>query len=263
MTTTFLDTILEAKKREVERRKRETPLSDLEERIKALPPPANFSGALWGDSVRLIAEVKKASPSRGLLCRNFDPVGLARAYAEHGAAAVSVLTESDHFQGSLEDLRQVKEALRSHRVPVLRKDFIYDPYQLSEARAYGADAALLIVAMLSPGQLPDLLQVARSLWLQCLVEVHTAQEVDAALEAGAEVVGINHRDLRTFQTDTSLTEQLRPRIPRGKLTVAESGITSRDDVLRYGGIGVNAVLVGEALVTAPDPGAKVRELLGR
>ena len=258
--TTILDQILEKKKTELERRQREEPLSALERSIAELPAPLNFSGCIWGPGVRLIAEVKKASPSRGLLRADFDPVALACTYAQNGAAAISVLTEVDHFQGSLEHLHQVKDAVNGLGIPVLRKDFHFDLYQLYEARANGADAILLIVAMLDRERLTGLLKVARSLWLQCLVEVHSEEELRIALEAGAEVIGINHRDLRTFHIDSALTQRLRPLIPQGKVVVAESGISSREDVERLKGAGVNAVLVGEALVTAPDVAAKVREL---
>ena len=259
---TILDQILETKQIELERRQREEPLAALEQRIADLPPPLNFSGCIWGPGIRLITEVKKASPSRGLLLADFDPVALANTYADNGAAAISVLTEVDHFQGSLEHLRQVSDAIHEQGVAVLRKDFLFDPYQLYEARAYGADAALLIVAMLDRTQLAEMLKAAQSLWLQCLTEVHSEQELLVALEAGAEVIGINHRDLRTFQTDITLTPRLRPLIPQGKVVVAESGINSRGDVERLKEAGINAVLVGEALVTAPDVAAKVRELAG-
>ena len=262
MPATILDQILKAKRAELERRRKEEPLAALEQRASETPLPLNLSGALMGPGVRLIAEVKKASPSRGLLCPDFDPVALAFTYADNGAAAISVLTEVDHFQGSLEHLFQVKSAAGDAGLPVLRKDFIFDPYQVYEARAYGADALLLIVAMLEPAQLQELLGVARTLWLQVLVEVHLQHELEVALEAGAEVIGINHRDLKTFQMDLSLTERLRPMIPQGKIVVAESGIHSREDVARLQKAGVNAVLVGEALVTAPDVAAKVRELAG-
>ncbi len=261
MTTgTILDKILDAKRVELERHKRTTSLSELEERVKAAPFPLNLSGALWGDTIRLIAEVKKASPSKGLLAANYDPANLAVCYAENGAAAVSVLTEADYFQGSLEHMRAVKEAVAPSGLPVLRKDFLFDPYQLYEARAYGADAALLIVAALDSQQLKELLAVAQSIWLQCLVEVHNETELEAALNAGAEIIGINHRDLKTFKVDTTLSLKLRPLVPAGRMTVAESGISSADDVLPLKSAGVNGILVGEALMTAPDPGAKVREL---
>ena len=259
---TILDQILESKRRELARHKRERSLSEMERHAKATALPLNLSGALMGPGVRLIAECKKASPSRGLLSPSYDPAALARTYADNGAAAISVLTEVDHFQGSLEHLTLVKEAVRAAKLPVLRKDFIFDPYQVYEARAFGADALLLIIAMLAPSQLRELLEAAQSIWVQALVEVHSEAELEAALDAGAEIIGINHRDLKTFQMDMGLSARLRPRIPGGKVVVAESGIQSKADVARMKKAGVNAVLVGEALITAPDVAAKVRELAG-
>jgi indole-3-glycerol phosphate synthase len=257
----ILDRIVETKRHEVERRKIEVPLSSLEEIIRALPLPLNLSGALMGDGVRLIAEAKKASPSRGLLRDNYEPAVLAQAYADNGAAAVSVLTEKANFQGSLEHMEAVKNVLLPLGVPVLRKDFVFDPYQVHEAKAYGADSLLLIVAILTPECLKELLALSQSLWLQALVEVHNEDEMEIALEADAEIIGINNRDLRTFETDIAVTERLAPLVPRGKILVSESGIQSYDDLVRLHRVGVHAVLVGEALVTADDPGAKVRELL--
>ena len=259
---TILDRIVEVKRLELERHVAQTPLPSLEARIRDLPVPLNLSGALMGDGPRLIAECKKASPSRGLLREDYDPAALATAYAENGAAAISVLTERDHFQGGLEHMQAVKDATGPWRLPVLRKDFLFDPYQVYEARANGADAVLLIAAILSPAQLGEMLSVCRSLWVQALTEVHTEDEMDAAIEAGAEIIGINNRDLRTFTTDITLTERLAIRAPRGRILVSESGIHSREDVVRLGRAGVHAVLVGEALVTAPDPGAAARALLG-
>ncbi len=261
-TGTILDKILDAKRAEVERRRRELPFAELEEQVKVSPFPLNLSGALWGDKVRLIAEVKKASPSKGLLAAEYDPAALAAVYTANGAAAVSVLTEVEHFQGSLAHMAAVKQATASEGVPVLRKDFLFDPYQLYEARANGADAALLIVAALSPEQLRELLAAAQSIWLQCLVEAHDEREVETALSCGAEIIGVNNRDLRTFEVDTTLAARLRPLVPQGRMVVAESGISSRDDVLPLKRAGVNGILVGEALMTAPDVGAKVRELAG-
>jgi indole-3-glycerol phosphate synthase len=258
---TILDRIVETKAQGLDRLKKEMPLSSLEERIRGLPVPLNLSGALMGDGPRLIAEAKKASPSRGLLRDDYDPAALARAYASNGAAAISVLTERDNFQGSLEHMEAIKEVARPLGVPVLRKDFIFDPYQVHEARAYGADAILLIVAILTPKHLQSLLSACQSLWLQALVEVHNEEEMEIALEAGAEIIGINNRDLRTFETDISVTERLAPLVPNGKILVSESGIHSHDDLVRLRRVGVHAVLVGEAIVTAADPGAKVRELL--
>ena len=217
--------------------------------------------ALKGDDIRLIAEVKKASPSAGLLRADFDPAWLASTYAEAGAAAISCLTDA-HFEGTLEHLRQVKGAVADSGVPVLRKDFLTHPYQLYEARANGADAALLIVAVLEPQQLRELLREAQAVGIQCLVEVHDKAELATVLDAGAEVIGINNRDLRTFKTDLAVTGDLAPKIPDGFVVVSESGIRDRADMERLRGLGAHAALVGEAIVTQPDPGAKIRELLG-
>ena len=261
-TGTILDEIIAAKRRELARHKQSVPLAEVEERVKRTPFPLNMSGALWGDKVRLISECKKASPSKGLLAPHYDPVAMAMAYAGNGAAAISVLTECDYFQGSLDHLRAVKDAVGPMGVSVLRKDFLFDPYHLFEARANGADSALLIVAALEEPLLRELMAVAQSIWLQPLVEVHNEQEMEAALSCGAEIIGINHRDLKTFKVDTSLSLRLRPMVPQGRMVVAESGIFSAADVIPLKKAGINAILVGEALMTAPDPAAKVRELAG-
>ncbi|MCE2404190.1 MAG: indole-3-glycerol phosphate synthase TrpC [Dehalococcoidia bacterium] len=258
---TILDEIVASKRREVEESKGREPLEALEERIASQPPALNLSGALLGDRVRLIAEVKKASPSRGLLAPDFDPVRLATTYVDNGAAAVSVLTDP-RFQGTLEDLAAVKASLAPSGAPVLRKDFTFDPYQVYEARAHGADAILLIVSILSPADLKHLLALARRFWMQCLVEVHAPDELETALEAGAEIIGINNRDLRTFHTSLSVTEELAPRVPRGRVVVSESGISQPDHMRALRRLGVHAALVGEAIVTAADVGARVRELAG-
>ena len=258
---TILDEIVAAKKTELASQKKAVPLELLLEQISAQPASINFADALRGDSIRLIAEVKKASPSRGLLCPDFDPVRLADAYTSNGAAAISVLTDP-RFQGELEHISQIKQSGASREAPVLRKDFIFDPYQVYEARAIGADALLLIVSILTSEQLSELLNLSQRLAMQCLVEVHDEPELDLALAAGAQVIGINNRDLRTFRTDLSVTLNLAPRLPRGKILVSESGINSPDHLRQLAAVGVNAVLVGEALVTATDVAAKVRELSG-
>ena len=260
-TPDILRRIVEVKRLEVERLKVERPVPALEKLIEAQPPPLNLAGALWGDSVRIIAEVKKASPAKGLLRPGLDVVELASSYVENGAAAISVLTNVDHFQGSIEDLERVHGVASPQSVPVLRKEFIFDPYQVFEARAHGADAILLIVAMLTRPLLRELMEVAKSLWLQCLVEVHDEGEIEAALEEEAEVLGINNRDLRTFETDLSVTERLAKLVPEGKIVVSESGIGSRSDIRRVQRAGAHAALIGEAFVIAPDPGAKLRELV--
>jgi indole-3-glycerol phosphate synthase len=214
-----------------------------------------------GGSVRIIAEVKKASPAKGLLRPDFDPVALAGAYVENGAAAISVLTNADHFQGSIDHLAAVHSVANPRGVPVLRKEFIFDPYQVHEARAYGADAMLLIVAMLTPDDLADLMALAQRFWMQCLVEVHDEEELRVALDAGAEIVGINNRDLRTFRTSLDVTERLASLVPEGKVLVSESGIRSRGDIERLHEAGAHAALIGEALVVAGDAGSKLRELV--
>ena len=260
-TPNILKEIVDAKRRETERLKVEVPLSRLEERIESQTPPLNLAGALMGESVRIIAEVKKASPSKGLLRPDFDPVSLASAYADNGAAAISVLTNADHFQGSIHDMKAVHGVANLRGLPVLRKEFIFDPYQVYEARAYGADAILLIATMLMPDALKELLGLSQQLWMQCLVEVHDEEEVKVALDSGAEIIGINNRDLRTFESDLAVTERLAARIPTGKVVVSESGIHSPDHIRRVGRAGAHAVLIGEALIASPDPGAKLRELL--
>ena len=257
----ILDEIVAAKRVEVAAAKRGAPLAAVERAAAEQARPLNLSGALIGGGVRLIAEVKKASPSRGLLAPDFDPVWLAGTYVANGAAAVSCLTDP-RFQGELAHLSRIKESGASGRAPVLRKDFIFDPYQVYEARAAGADGLLLIVAILEPSLLKELLERAQSLWMQCLVEVHDEGELETALEAGAEIIGINNRDLHTFTTDLAVTGRLAPLVPRGRVLVSESGIFSRDDLRWLNRYRVNAVLVGEALVTAPDVAAKVRELSG-
>lgn len=256
---TILEQIVEAKKGEVEDQKRRVSQAELEGRVKGMGLPLNLSGALLGDRVRLIAEVKKASPSRGLLAANFNPEGLAQTYVKNGAAAISVLTDP-RFQGTLDDLEAVSQVAGPRRTPVIRKDFIFDPYQVYEARSVGADGLLLIAAILSPSHLMEMLGVCQELWIQALVEVHDEGELETAVEAGAEIIGINNRNLHTFETNLSVTERLAGRAPRGKIIVSESGIFTAAHVLRLAGLGVNAVLVGEALVTADDTAAKVREL---
>ena len=258
----ILDEIVAAKRIELTDSKKQISAAELESAAADQPRPLNLSGALLGGGVRLIAEVKKASPSRGLLMPDFDHLKLAETYAANGAAAISCLTDL-RFQGELSFLQQIKETGASQRAPVIRKDFIFDPYQVVETRAAGADAMLLIVAILEPAQLKELLDAAQAHWMQCLVEVHDEAELETAVDVGAEIIGINNRDLRTFTTDLSVTERIAPLVPRGKQIVSESGIFTRDHLRQMNKVRVNAVLVGEALVTAPDVGEKVRELTGQ
>ena len=254
----MLDRIVAEKRKEVAQRKRSLPLSILKERIAQCQTPLDFTAAISGEGIRLIAEVKRASPSRGILCPDFDPGALAKTYAHAGAAAISVLTEVNYFEGNLDHLVAIRKEVR---LPLLRKDFIFDPYQIYESRAYGADALLLIVAILSQERLEELLSLSRNLGLRCLVEVHNESEVERALSSGAEIIGINNRDLTTFSVDINTTHRLRPLIPQGRIVVSESGISRREDVEKLKEWGVRAVLVGEALVTAEDIPTKMKELI--
>ncbi len=253
----ILDDITANTRAQVAERKRNTPLSELRTRAELAPPPRDFARALMGEHVALIAEVKRASPSRGEFGASLNPVQLARTYAESGASAISVLTDARYFHGSLADLQAVRASVD---VPVLRKDFVVDEYQLYESRAHGADAVLLIARILEDAQLRDYLALAGSLRLGVLTEVHDQAELDRALAAGATIIGINNRNLADFSVSLATTEILALCIPPGKIVVAESGIFSRADVERVARAGAQAVLVGEALARADDVGAKVREL---
>lgn len=254
----FLDKIVAEKLKELEQRQKTVPLPRLEAAIEGKPAPLDLAAVLNSDGISLIAEVKRASPSRGALNPDLDPVGLARTYAQCGAAAISVLTEQRYFKGSGSDLEAVKKALPD--VPVLRKDFILKPYQLFEARAWGADAILLIIAILDDSQLKELSVLSHKLGMHCLVEVHNEDELKRALAGDAQLIGINNRDLATLEVDLSVTKRLRPLIPPGRIVVSESGIKGRDDIQKLRDWEVDAVLIGEALVTAGDIPAKIKEL---
>jgi len=254
----MLDKIIAQKREEVEQKKKVATMTYLQERIARQKPPLDLALALKGNHLRLIAEVKQASPSRGMLSPNFNPIELARTYAEGGAAAISVLTEANYFMGNIEYLAAIKEVVG---LPLLRKDFVFDPYQVYESRAYGADALLLIASILSQEQLKELILLSHSLGLKCLVEVHNKGEVERAILSEAEIIGINNRDLNTFSIDINMTQRLRPLIPQERIVVSESGIKSKRDIEKLRKWGVDAVLVGEALVTAGDIRAKMKELL--
>jgi indole-3-glycerol phosphate synthase len=261
-----LDDIIAHKRDEIVQQQARQPLADVRAAAETAPPPLDFVAALRGSSARpaLIAEIKRRSPSRGLLASDLDPLRLARIYRENGAACISVLTDEKFFGGSLEDLRGVRS--QESAVPLLRKDFICDPYQIYQARAAGADAVLLIVAALTPALLRDLHALAHELAMAALVEVHTVDELETAMAADPALVGINNRDLHTFTVSLATTERLCRRLPAGVCVVAESGIHNAEDVATVGGIsrpditGVDAILVGEALVTAVDVASQVRRL---
>jgi indole-3-glycerol phosphate synthase len=257
---TFLADILARKRDEVAAARAARPERELAARAKDAPAPRAFEAALSlrGGPPRVIAEVKRASPSAGAIRAGLDAPAQARAYATAGAAAISVLTDGPGFGGSLADLAAVRAAVD---VPVLRKDFVLDRYQLVEARAHGADAALLIVAALDAAALRRLLDACGELGLAALVEVHGAAELDVALAQGARVVGVNNRDLRTFAVDLAVSEALLPTLPAHVRGVAESGVRTADDARRLRRAGAANLLVGEALVRAADPGALLREMV--
>ena len=257
----ILDEIVADVSTELEKKEKYLPVTEIAKMAFMQSPPLDFAAALPGDSVRLIAEVKKASPSRGIICENFNPQYIAKIFADNGAAAISVLTEPKHFRGSINNLRDIKNTLAAKPLPLLRKDFIFDPYQVFESRAYGADCILLIVAILTPQKLMELLHLSHQLGMMSLVEVHNEVELDIAVNSEAKMIGINNRDLTTFKVDLNTTARLRPMIPTDRIVVSESGIKNRADMQKLQEWGVNAALVGEALMTAPDIATKMRELL--
>ena len=258
--TTVLDKIVATKREEIAVAKTRRSVEDLESAAAAAPPARDFFAALAeGDDVRLIAEVKKASPSAGIIREDFDPVTIARTYATHGASCISVLTDETYFQGSLTFLEQIRQAVD---IPLLRKDFILDPYQLLEARAAGADAVLLIAECLDDCDLRSLHNRAIELGMTPLVEFYEPKNLSRVVDAGAQLIGINNRDLRTFETDLGHTIRLRAELPDDCVVVGESGIRTREDVDRLAAANVDAILVGESLMRNDDIGAAVDALMG-
>lgn len=255
----FLEEIASHVRNDLASRRVKTPVAALKDRPWFTRPTRGFASAVDGASRRIIAEVKRSSPSQGVIRDDFDPVAIARDFSANGASALSVLTEEKYFHGSLAFLEAVKETVAP---PLLRKDFTLDPYHLIEARAYGADAALLIVALLDARALNELLAQARELSLDALVEVHTEEELETALKAGARLIGINNRNLMTFEVKLETAERLLPLVPAGVTVVCESGFHHPRDLDRIEALGAHAFLVGEALMRAPEPGKKLKELLG-
>ena len=254
----MLDKILASKQQEVDAAKRHVSLAELKARVAHHEPTRSFRGAITTPGkLSLIAELKRKSPSKGMLRERFDPVSLAQTLQDAGASALSVLTDEPFFGGHLELLRDVQQFTE---IPVLRKDFVIDEYQLYEAAWYGADAVLLIARILSTTQLRDYVQTANAVGVEPLVEIHTEAEIERALASGTHMIGINTRDLDTFQMQPRLVEQLLPRISQGTTVIAESGLQNAEEIGQLKQLGVHAVLIGEALMTAPDVGAKVREL---
>ncbi|NTY62991.1 indole-3-glycerol phosphate synthase TrpC [Mycolicibacterium sphagni] len=257
-SATVLDSIIEGVREDVAAREAIVPLAEVKAAAEAAPAPLNVLAALRAPGIAVIAEVKRASPSRGELANIADPAELARAYESGGARVISVLTEERRFNGSLADLDAVRAAVR---IPVLRKDFIVRPYQIHEARAHGADMLLLIVAALEQPALESLLERTESLGMTALVEVHTEEEADRALQAGAKVIGVNARNLKTLEVDRDCFARIAPGLPSDTIRVAESGIRGTGDLLAYAGAGADAVLVGEGLVTSGDPRSAVADLV--
>jgi indole-3-glycerol phosphate synthase len=253
-----LDSIIEGVRVDLARRRK--PLSQIHEQMSQAPSALDAHAALLGEQMKVIAEVKRSSPSKGELSTIADPASLAEQYQEAGASVISVLTEERRFKGSLADLAAVRARVT---IPILRKDFMIDEYQFFEARAYGADAVLLIVAALSKSQLRDFYDVATELGMASLIEVHTADELERALEISPQIVGVNSRNLKTLEVNQEAFADLIPRIPPSLTRVAESGIASRADVEFAQNAGANAILVGEALVTSGDPKLAMRRLLGQ
>ena len=257
-TGTVLDRILEARRVEVDQRKRVLPETALKYGVKAATPLRDFSAALCRDALNVLAELKPASPSRGVLRDPFAPRALAQALESAGACALSVLTEAEFFRGSLKNLRDARKAVR---LPVLRKDFIFDPWQVWETRANDADSFLLIVATLEDGLLRDLIALGRELRMEPLVEVHTAPELDRALAASARVVGVNNRDLRTLTVSVETSFELIGRIPDDCIAVSESGLRTHSDLVKLRAAGFDAFLIGTHLMLSPDPAAALVALL--
>ncbi|GLX92802.1 MULTISPECIES: indole-3-glycerol phosphate synthase TrpC [Herbidospora] len=255
---TVLDDILEGVREDLAERQKAVSIDELKERARRAPTPRDVYGALKGDRVSVIAEVKRSSPSKGALAAIADPAALAVDYEAGGAHVISVLTERRRFGGSLEDLAAVRAAVD---IPILRKDFIVTAYQLWEARAHGADLALLMVVSLDQNALVSLIERAESIGLVPLVEVHTEEELERAVDAGAKLIGINARDLRTLEVDRDVFARLAPKVPEGVIRVAESGVRGPHDLLAYARAGADAVLVGESLVTGKDPRSAVNDLV--
>lgn len=259
----MVDEIIANKKSELEKLKADFPVKGLVQglkmRINQLPPARDFIKAIKGSGVNIIAEVKKASPSKGIIKKNFKPVEIAVIYEANGASAISVLTEEKFFHGHIDYLKDIRNAVS---IPLLRKDFIFDEYQIYESRAAGADAVLLIANILEKKEIDEFLDLSRSLGMSCLVEAHDEEELEKVLSTKARVIGINNRDLKTFKTDIKNTLNLAAKIPKDRIVVSESGINSYNDVDMLKRKGIHVFLVGESLMREKDIGKKLKELRG-
>jgi indole-3-glycerol phosphate synthase len=256
----ILQKIVENKREEVVRQKEILPLGELRQMLADRPPSRDFEGAIRNRDCAVIAEVKRSSPSKGLIREDFNPIGIAGIYEDNGASAISILTERKFFEGNAAYVPQISSVVG---LPLLRKDFIIDPYQINETRVLGADALLLIARLLEAGELRDFIGLASELGLAALVEVHDEADAEKAISSGARLVGINNRDLATFRTDLEVSIQLARRIPKGITVVSESGIDSRGEIEKLMEAGIHAFLVGESLMREKDVGKKLRELMGK
>tara|TARA_B100000959_G_scaffold262253_1_gene300494 strand:+ start:138 stop:917 length:780 start_codon:yes stop_codon:yes gene_type:complete len=255
----ILNKIIEEKRKELKHSKSSASLKEMRKRIGDAGNNRGFKKSLENDSINIIAEIKKASPSKGIIREDFNPVEIAEIYQDHGAVAISVLTDKKYFQGDIEYLNQIRKNVS---LPLLRKDFIIDEYQLYEAKAFGADAVLLIAAVLDKNQLTEYMELSKEIGLENLVEVHSFKDLEKAIYSEAEIIGINNRDLQTFEVSLKTTLEMAKEIPENKVIVSESGINSHDDILELQKNGVNAFLIGEALMREKDIGKKLKELIG-
>jgi len=254
----ILGEIVSYKKKRIAEKKGKIPLAKLRDRITKLPPARDFKRAIsLPGEISLICEIKRASPSSGLICRDFRPKEIARTYEKNGAGAISVLTEEKYFQGDILHLFSVKESVK---IPILRKDFIIDEYQLYESRAFGADALLLIASLLDVEQIIKFTEISKNLGMETLVEVHCEEDLEKVLSTPQEIIGINNRNLKDFTVDLNITRKLKQKIPQEKIVVSESGIKTRKDVLLLKSIGINAILIGQVLLESEDIGRKLEEL---
>ena len=254
----ILAEIISYKKKRIAQKKEKIPLAKLKDKIAELPSARNFKRAISSSGkINLICEIKRASPSSGLICKDFQPKEIAQTYERNGAAAISILTEEKYFQGDILHLFSVKQTVK---IPLLRKDFIIDEYQLFESRAFGADAVLLISSLLNVEEMANFMKIVENLGMEALLEVHSEEDLEKVLSTPADVIGINNRDLKDFTVDLKVTENLVKKIPKGKIVVSESGIKSKEDVLLLKNVGINAILLGQVLLESEDIGRKLREM---
>lgn len=257
----ILDDIVEYKKGELKNSRELIPLVELQHKLKDMHSPLDFySIAISDSSPKIISEIKKASPSKGIICENFDPIKIAKSYEVNGASAISILTDEKFFQGSLDYLSQIRTVVN---IPLLRKDFTIDPYQIYEARAHGADIVLLIAAILDKDQIKEYLEIVDSLDMNAIVEIHNHEELDKVIDTGCKIIGINNRNLKTFEVDLSTTVELIKYIPEDILVISESGISDLDDIRILRKLGVNTFLIGESFMKSDDPGGTLQKYISQ